>query len=65
MPELLTESRASTGAVSEGAGLFRVRIIDEGLGSSGYYPGETIKKAVENRIWAAGQHVYLDHPSAT
>lgn len=45
-----------------GGGLFRVRIIDAGQGSSGIYPAETLQAAAGARVFAEGTHVYLDHP---
>lgn len=63
MADLITEAATDIAArPAGGPGLFRVRIITAGLGSSGYYPADTIRKAVENRVWSKGMHVYLDHP---
>jgi hypothetical protein len=46
---------------TEGA-RYEVKIIDAGQGSSGLYPAAVLKDAVENKIFAKGLHVYLDHP---
>ena len=44
-----------------GTGRFLVRIIDEGEGSSAVYPAAALQKAAEERVFAAGTHMYLDH----
>ncbi|PZR55231.1 hypothetical protein DNL40_02350 [Xylanimonas oleitrophica] len=62
---ILRESTSLTEATKavQGAGRFKVRIISAGVGSSGVYPVETIKAAAEANVFAAGTHMYLDHPS--
>lgn len=42
----------------------RIKIIDAGEGSSGKYPGSTIKLAAEENVFRAGTHMYADHPTA-
>lgn len=42
----------------------RIKIIDAGEGSSGIYPGSTIKLAAEENVFKAGLHMYADHPTA-
>lgn len=57
----IIESRA---VVLEGKGLDRViRVITPGMGSSGYYPSETLEAAVKESIFDTGLHLYVDHPS--
>ncbi|MBC7307580.1 MAG: hypothetical protein H5T80_11775, partial [Dietzia sp.] len=48
---------------ADGPGRLRVRIINEGIGASGAYPAETLRAAAEANVFAAGTHVYLDHPT--
>lgn len=43
---------------------FHIRVIAPGWGSSGYYSAEALKDAAERKIFAAGTHVFLDHPGA-
>jgi hypothetical protein len=47
------------------AGVMRVQIISEGVGSSGTYPGTTLEQAAEAGVFPAGLHVHFDHPTAT
>ncbi|OLT24406.1 hypothetical protein BJF79_13775 [Actinomadura sp. CNU-125] len=54
---LLTEARAKSGA------RMRIKLIDEGQGSSGWYPAETLREAAERRVFGAGTHMFTDHPS--
>lgn len=56
---------ASGAKPAKGPGRITIKIIDEGQGSSGYYPAETLKAAAADRIFKAGTHMYVDHPSAT
>lgn len=43
----------------------RIKLIDAGWGSSGYYSPSVLEEAGRDQIWPAGTHMYLDHPSAT
>ena len=43
----------------------RIKLIDAGWGSSGYYSPKVLQEAAKNGIFADGQHMYLDHPTAT
>lgn len=47
------------------SGVMRVQIINEGVGSSGTYPAATLEQAAQDRVFPAGLHVYLDHPTST
>lgn len=62
---LLQESTlfATAAVPAEGPGRFRIRIISAGVGSSGVYPAETLRAAAEANVFAAGTHMYLDHPT--
>lgn len=64
MSKLITESVALN-ATKSGPGRIRIKIIDAGEGSSGTYPVETLKLAAEEKVFAAGLHMYADHPGAT
>ena len=50
------------GLVSTRPGRLLVQLITPGWGSSGYYSEDTLKEAVKAGIWAAGHHMFLDHP---
>ncbi|WP_341394059.1 hypothetical protein [Arthrobacter sp. G119Y2] len=66
MAVLITESVDTlTGTLEKtGAKRFRIKIIDEGVGSSGTYPAATLLLAAKEGIFAKGLHMYLDHPTA-
>lgn len=64
MPKIITESVALN-AAKAGSGRIRIKIIDAGEGSSGTYPADTLKLAAEEKVFAAGLHMYADHPGAT
>lgn len=60
----ITEARSSTGAPVTG-GRMLVQLIDPGWGSSGYYSPAVLETAAANRVFPAGTHLYIDHPTAT
>ncbi|MDF5758604.1 hypothetical protein [Spongiactinospora sp. TRM90649] len=43
----------------------RIRLIDAGWGSSGYYSREVLERAAKAGVFGAGMHMYLDHPTVT
>jgi hypothetical protein len=45
-------------------GTASVKIIQAGQGSSGYYPADVLQRDGP-RVFAAGTHIYLDHPSVS
>lgn len=45
-------------------GRFLLKLIDEGVGSSGYYPARTLKQAAADRVFAKDLHCYIDHAAA-
>lgn len=47
-----------------GAKRFRIKIIDEGVGSSGTYPAATLQLAAKEGVFDKGVRMYLDHPTA-
>lgn len=46
-------------------GTARVRVITPGWGSSGYYSADALEAAGRERVFPAGTHMYVNHPSAT
>ncbi|HEY3559651.1 MAG TPA: hypothetical protein VGL05_19415 [Kribbella sp.] len=46
-------------------GTLLVQVITPGWGSSGYYSAEVLQEAATEKVWGAGTHCYLDHPSAS
>ena len=45
-------------------GRLRMRIIAPGWSENGrYYPAETLQAAARDRVFAAGTHSYIDHPT--
>ena len=58
---IVTISEATGSIASETSGRFRIRIIDEGEGASGYYPAAAVEAAATDRIFPAGTHIYMDH----
>lgn len=64
----LIDESAPTGAILEAAsskpGRFLVKIIDEGVGSSGVYPASTLEAAAQDRVFPAGLHMYVDHAAS-
>lgn len=61
----LNEARPVAEALKavEGPGRFLVQLITPGWGSSGYYSAEALQQAARDRIWPAGTHMYIDHPT--
>ena len=47
---------------ADGPGRLRIRIIDAGIGSSGFYSPDVLRRAAEARVFHAGLKMYLDHP---
>ena len=44
-------------------GRVRIEVISPGWGSSGFYSAKVLDNAVTEKVWPAGTHVYLDHPT--
>lgn len=65
MPEAtpLTEAGTVTLTETEGTGTALVTLITPGQGSSGEYPAEVLESAAADGVFAAGTHMYLDHPT--
>lgn len=64
MADTLLETRDRV-VESAASGRLRVAIITPGWGSSGYYSESVIKEAADNKIFPAGTHLFMDHPSET
>lgn len=52
-------------AVKDKPGKFRLKLIDKGLGASGYYPASSLESAVTRKVFPKGTHLYMDHPGKT
>lgn len=66
MTEQLIETNSATATLTEATGaLIDVELITPGWGSSGYYSAEVLEAAGRDRVFAAGTHMYIDHPSAS
>ena len=46
-------------------GRISVGIINPGWGSSGYYSSDVLEAAARDRVFPAGTHMYINHPTAT
>ncbi|MGL5910358.1 MAG: hypothetical protein ACRCZP_10185 [Phycicoccus sp.] len=42
-----------------------IQVISPGWGSSGFYSADVLETAGTNSVFAAGTHMYIDHPSAS
>jgi hypothetical protein len=62
--EVTLTNLSEAGRLSEadGPGRVRVRIIETGWGSSGYYSSEMLERDGPN-VFTAGTQMYIDHPS--
>lgn len=56
---------AEAAAPTHGPGRMNVQIISPGWGSSGYYSQDVLEAAARDRIFPAGTHMYVNHPTAT
>lgn len=67
MPRTLTLSEAaiagSATPVADRPGRFLIQLINPGWGSSGFYSTETLKEAATSKVFPAGTHMYIDHPT--
>lgn len=67
MKVALSESRplAEAATPADGPkGRISVGIINPGWGSSGYYSSDVLEAAARDRVFAAGTHMYINHPTA-
>ncbi|ALV44705.1 hypothetical protein MB46_03440 [Arthrobacter alpinus] len=60
---IVTESTAI--AAMPANGRMSLRIINEGVGSSGTYPAAVLQQAAQDKIFHKGLHLYVNHPSQT
>lgn len=58
----LTEAR---GAAAVTGSRMRIKLIDAGWGSSGYYSPKVLAEAAAGGVFPAGTQMFLDHPGAT
>lgn len=68
MKVALSESRpfAEAATPADGPqGRIAVGIINPGWGSSGYYSADVLEAAARDRVFPAGTHMYINHPTAT
>lgn len=67
MPRKNLTELGTLGSIEEAAsdGSFPVQIITPGWGSSGFYSAKVLEAAAKAKVWPAGTHMYLDHPTAT
>lgn len=49
----------------EGVGRLKVALLTPGWGSSGYYSSDVCEAAGTNRVFTAGTHMYINHPTPT
>lgn len=64
MPKRIHEALGLTvEALDASSDRLNIQVIDAGWGSSGYYSGKVLENASNDRIFAKGTHMYLDHPS--
>lgn len=54
--------REASGSLTVANGRIRIRLIDEGQGSSGFFPGAVLEQAATDRVFQAGTRMHLDHP---
>ena len=65
-PTRLTESCALTiTEADKTTGRLKIGIITPGWGSSGYYSPKVLENAATAKVFPAGTHMFLDHPSET
>lgn len=67
MPTRIFEAApfAQAATPAEGPGRLLVKLIDAGKGSSGVYTAEALQLAAQERVFPAGTHMYIDHPTET
>lgn len=65
MPQRIHETAVLPAIDAEAAksGRLLIEIISPGWGSSGHYSAKVLENAVAEKVWPAGTHVYLDHPT--
>ncbi len=63
----ITESRTFVEAAkpAAGTGMLDVLLINEGWGSSGYYPSDMLQEAAKDKVFPAGTQMFINHPTAT
>lgn len=64
LAESTTLAEATRGQQPTGSRM-RIKLIDAGWGSSGYYSPQVLREAAANGVFPVGTQMYLDHPSMT
>jgi hypothetical protein len=59
-----SQGLAEAGTVTSSGARQLVQLITPGWGSSGYYGAPVLAEAASNRVFPAGTHMYIDHPTA-
>lgn len=65
MSQHIMEARGGITTTPTAGGEFLIRLIDEGQGSSGFYPAAVLEQAAAENVAPAGTHMYVDHPTIT
>ncbi|KAB2347342.1 hypothetical protein [Actinomadura rudentiformis] len=67
MKEALTESIPLVEATrgQRTGSRMRIKLINTGWGSSGHYSEAVLRQAAADRVFPAGTHMYIDHPTST
>lgn len=67
MPTRIFEAApfAQAATPAQGSGRLMIRLISAGKGSSGVYTAEALQLAAQERVFPAGTHMYIDHPTET
>lgn len=60
MPQNIAESGAATGGTGS---KLKIQIINEGQGSSGFYPADVLEQAATDKVFSAGTLMFADHPT--
>lgn len=64
-PLRLTETAGALQSAEPTGARALVQLIDPGWGSTGYYSPTVLAEAATRKVFKAGTHMYLDHPTLT
>lgn len=65
MSKMIRETSTLASVAESTDGGLDIQIITPGWGSSGYYADKVLEQAAADKVFAAGTHMYFDHPTAT
>lgn len=66
LTDLTEASPTATATPVDGQpGRFLIQLITPGWGTSGHYSEAVLQAAVRDRVWPAGTHMYIDHPTVS